>query len=378
MPVISQGKYWYRRSLVGSALPPLIQHQNFIHKLIARFYPNPIHAFRVSCQIQRHALVWTGDNSSNWDHLNDAVQMLLNVSLSGVPFCGSDVGGFLDNTTPELFARWLQFATFTPFFRNHTNLGTINQEPWAFGPRVEAIARRFLQLRYQLLPYLYARFAEARDTGSPIMRPLLWHYQNDPVAVACGDQFLLGRDLLVAPVLRQGAQARSVYLPNDVWYNFWTGERIAGGRHVLAVAPAEIIPLFVRAGGILPMAESRDFVRDAGDDLILLQCWPGATGGQTWYEDDGHTKEAYLTREYELLKFSAEYKKEKLRISVMPEGYDYQGRPELRDIELVVHNVREKPRSVGKKYAYAWDEASQALTIKMKVGRETVSVVVKQ
>lgn len=239
--------------------------------------------------IQRHALVWTGDNSSHWDHLNDAVQMFLNLSLSGVPFCGGDVGGFLENTTPELFIRWFQFATFTPFFRNHTNLGTIAQEPWALGERVEEICRHCLTLRYQLLPYLYGRFAEARDTGAPIMRPLLWHYQNDPVAVACGDQFLLGRDLLVAPVLRQGAVARSVYLPSDVWFNFWTGERLVGGRHVVADAPLDTIPLFVRAGGIVPLGPRQHYVGELPTDAILLHCWPGAAGELAWYEDDGST-----------------------------------------------------------------------------------------
>ncbi|MBN8249038.1 MAG: glycoside hydrolase family 31 protein, partial [Verrucomicrobia bacterium] len=239
--------------------------------------------------IQRHALVWTGDNSSHWDHLNDAVQMLLNLSLSGVPFCGGDVGGFLENTTPELFLRWFQFATFTPFFRNHTNLGTIAQEPWAFGTPVEEICRHYLTLRYQLLPYLYGRFAEARDTGAPIMRPLLWHHQNDPVAVSCGDQFLLGRDLLVAPVLRQGAVARSVYLPNDVWFNFWTGERLAGGRHVVADAPLDTLPLFVRAGGIVPLGPRQHYVGERPTDTVLLHCWPGAAGELAWYEDDGST-----------------------------------------------------------------------------------------
>src|SRR5262249_42588656 len=153
--------------------------------------------------------------------LNDAVQMLLNLGVSGVPFCGSDVGGFLENCSPELFARWFQFAAFTPFFRNHSNLGTTDQEPWSFGRPVEALCRHYLDLRYQLLPLLYALLAEARATGAPIMRPLFWHYQNDPIAAACGDQFLMGRDVLVAPVLRQGAAARSVYLPNDVWFNFW-------------------------------------------------------------------------------------------------------------------------------------------------------------
>lgn len=240
--------------------------------------------------IQRHALVWTGDNSSNWDHLNDAVQMFLNLSLSGVPFCGGDVGGFMDNTTPELFARWFQFATFTPFFRNHSNLGTIDQEPWALGEPVEEICRTYLGLRYQLLPYLYTLFAEARATGAPIMRPLLWHHQNDPVAVACGDQFLLGRNLLVAPVVRQGALARSVYLPNDTWFDFWSGEKLTGGRHVVADAPAETIPLFVRAGTILPLAEPQQYVGEASMDIINLHFWPGGTGELNWYEDDGATQ----------------------------------------------------------------------------------------
>lgn len=239
--------------------------------------------------IQRHALVWTGDNSSNWDHLNDAVQMLLNLSLSGVPFCGADVGGFLENATPELFARWFQFAAFTPFFRNHSNLGTIAQEPWAFGPVVEEICRRYLGLRYQLLPYLYGLFAEARATGAPIMRPVFWHHQNDPVAVGCGDQFLLGPGLMVAPVVRQGAQARSVYLPNDVWYEFWTGERIVGGRHVVAEAPTDLLPLYVRAGTILPLAEPQPFVGGAPDDVISLHVWPHGRGCLEWYEDDGES-----------------------------------------------------------------------------------------
>lgn len=236
---------------------------------------------------QRDALVWTGDNSSCWEHLNDAVQMFLNLGLSGVAHCGGDVGGFLDNTTPELFTRWFQFATFTPFFRNHSNLGTIDQEPWAFGPGVEEICRRYLNLRYQLLPLLYGLFAGARETGAPILRPLLWHYPNDPVAVACGDEFLLGRDLLVAPILRQGATARSVYLPNDVWYDFWTGALVEGGGHHVAAGPPDTIPVYVRGGAILPFGPSRPFIDPTPDDTITLQVWPGAAGELAWYEDDG-------------------------------------------------------------------------------------------
>jgi alpha-glucosidase len=240
--------------------------------------------------IQRHAVVWTGDNSSTWEHLDEAVRMLLNLSVSGVPFCGADVGGFLGNATPELFARWMQFATFTPFFRGHTDIGTRDHEPWAFGSGVEEISRSFLTIRYRLLPLLYALFAEAHRTGSPVMRPLFWRYQNDPVAVACADQFLLGDDLLVAPVLRAGAVARSVYLPNDVWFDFWTGERFEGGDHVLADAPLERIPLFVRAGALIPMGRERQSIGPGDDEgEVQLHVWPGHSGGLQWYEDDGAT-----------------------------------------------------------------------------------------
>src|SRR5207253_2067208 len=111
--------------------------------------------------------------------------------VSGVPFCGADVGGFHDSTTGELLARWTQLGAFTPFFRNHSNIGTMDQEPWAFGPKIEAICRQYIELRYQLLPYLYGLFVQAHRHGTPIMRPLFWQFQNDPVALPIHDQFML-------------------------------------------------------------------------------------------------------------------------------------------------------------------------------------------
>ncbi len=249
---------------------------------------------------QRYAVIWTGDNSSCWEHLADSIQMYLNLGLSGVAFCGGDAGGFLDNATPELLVRWMQFAAFTPFFRNHSNLGTRPQEPWAFGPATEEICRTWIGLRYQFLPYWYGLFAEARITGAPPMRPLLWHYPNDPVAVACGDQFLLGRGVLVAPVTRQGATARAVYLPNEIWYDFWTGNPHVGGRHVIAEAPPDRIPVFIRAGSLLPLADTRPHLDGPGDATITLHVWPGPRGTLEWYEDDGttraHERGEYVTR----------------------------------------------------------------------------------
>lgn len=254
--------------------------------------------------VQRHALVWTGDNDANWEHLADSIQMLLNLSLSGVAFCGADVGGFHDNTTGELLARWTQLASMTPFFRNHSNIRTIDQEPWAFGPRIEAICRRYIELRYQLLPYLYGLFVQAHRHGAPIMRPLLWHYQNDPRAVAASDQFLLGPDLLVAPILRHGATARSVYLPTDTWTDFWTGETIRGGQHILVEAELERLPLFVRSGAILPLVPVQQYVGERTLDTVNLHIWPGPSGHLDWYEDDGlsfeYTRGAFHERRISL------------------------------------------------------------------------------
>ncbi|NBV24732.1 MAG: DUF5110 domain-containing protein [Proteobacteria bacterium] len=239
--------------------------------------------------IQRHAAVWTGDNSSTWEHLTESIPMLLNLSLSGVAFCGADAGGFLDHCTGELLARWTQLAAFTPFFRNHSNIDTHRQEPWAFGPQVEAQCREAITLRYQLLPYLNCLFAEAHHTGAPIMRPLLWHHPNDPKAVACEDQFLLGESLLVAPILRPGATARSVYLPRGLWFDFWGGVMVEGGQHVVAEAVPEHIPVFVRAGAVLPTAAPRQFITSEPDAVVNLHVWPQGRSAFTWQEDDGTT-----------------------------------------------------------------------------------------
>jgi len=239
--------------------------------------------------IQQHAAVWTGDNSSTWEHLAESIPMLLNLSLSGVVFCGADVGGFLDHCTGELLTRWTQLAAFTPFFRNHANIDSRRQEPWAFGPRIESLCRDAIVLRYQMLPHLDCLFAEAHRTGAPIMRPLLWHHPNDPAAVACEDQFLLGESLLVAPILRPGATARSVYLPRGLWFDFWSGGLYEGGQHIVVEAVAEHIPVFVRAGAVISTTAPRQFLTNERDATVNLHVWPHGRSVFTWHEDDGES-----------------------------------------------------------------------------------------
>jgi alpha-glucosidase len=196
------------------------------------------------------------------------------------------VGGFHHNATGELLARWTQLGAFTPFFRNHSDNGTLSQEPWAFGERVESICRRYINLRYQLLAYWTSLFTEAHRRGTPIIRPLFWHYPNDPTAVAASDQFLLGPDLMVAPILKQGATARSVYLPVGTWFDFWTGAELRGGQHVVAEAPLEILPLYARAGAIVPMVPVQPCVGPT-PKKVHLHVWSGTDGQLSWYEDDG-------------------------------------------------------------------------------------------
>ncbi len=239
--------------------------------------------------VQRHAAVWTGDNSSSWEHLAESIPMLLNLSLSGVAFCGADVGGFLDHCTGELLTRWTQLAAFTPFFRNHANVDSRRQEPWSFGPRVEARCRDAITLRYQMLPYLECLFAEAHRTGTPVMRPLLWHHPNDPAAVACDDQFLLGESLLVAPIVRPGATARSVYLPHGLWFDFWSGGLFEGGQHIVAETVAEHIPVFMRAGAVFPTTAPGQFLTGKRDATVNLHVWPHGRSELTWQEDDGES-----------------------------------------------------------------------------------------
>ena len=187
--------------------------------------------------LQRHALQWTGDNSSWWEHLWMSMPQLQNLGLSGIAWAGVDVGGFFGDGNGELLARWTEFGIFQPFCRNHTAMGTVAQEPWAFGEPWETVCRAMLQLRMQLVPYLYTLFEECHRTGAPILRPLLFAYPDDPTTYTADDQFMVGDALLVAPITRPGIEHRHAYLPAGAWAQWWTGEVIEGPAHVLAHAP---------------------------------------------------------------------------------------------------------------------------------------------
>ncbi|MFI5257637.1 MAG: TIM-barrel domain-containing protein [Gemmatimonadales bacterium] len=262
--------------------------------------------------VQRYGgFIWSGDIASRWETLKTHVAVGINTALSGMPYWGTDIGGFYPTKeyTGELFVRWFQFAAFCPLFRSHGRNWHLHL-PWGWdggdgGPdetrnfkvdpaemhnaAVEPICRQYLELRYRLLPYLYTAVRESHDTGMPIMRALWLHHPEDAVAVARGDEYLWGRDLLVAPVVEQGATSRRLYLPRGSWFDFWTEERVNGGREIDRAVELRTTPIFARAGSVIPMAPVRQYVGEPTDDPMTLVVYPGADGESTWYEDDGET-----------------------------------------------------------------------------------------
>jgi alpha-glucosidase len=239
--------------------------------------------------IQRWAALWTGDTQSSWPQLALSLRMLLGLSLSGVPFCGADIGGFHGWCSPELFARWMQLGALYPFARTHSMWLKHRQEPWRFGARVLSIARSALELRMRLLPYLYGLFCEAEATGAPVWRPLFWHHPDDPRAAAIEDQVLVGRDLLIAPVLARGATAREVYLPAGVWTALDDDARYVGPRTVRVAAALERIPIFVRGGSVIATRSPVRHVGEEPEEPLVLEVYPGGDTTTEVVEDDGES-----------------------------------------------------------------------------------------
>lgn len=251
--------------------------------------------------LQRHAMQWMGDNSSWWEHLYMAMPQLMNVGLSGVAHAGVDIGGFFDDTSGELLARFTEFGVFQPFCRNHSAKGTISQEPWAFGEEYEDVCRAMISLRMRLLPYLYTLFEESNRNGAPIMRPLLFEYPEDEATYSADDEFLFGDAMLVAPVTKPGIEHRHVYLPAGTWFHYWTGERLDGNQHILAHAPLGQPAIYLRANTPLPLGPVRMNTKEMKDaPLTYLIHAADGTGQTTLYEDAGegydHESGAYARR----------------------------------------------------------------------------------
>jgi alpha-glucosidase len=290
--------------------------------------------------VQRHAMIWTGDNWSTWEHLEMSLPQLVNLGLSGVPLAGADIGGFFDSCTPELLVRWTQLGALYPFARNNSAEGTPHQEPWAFGEPTTSRCRRAIELRYRLLPYLYTVVEEASRTGWPVLRPLFFEYPDDGRAQVIGDEALVGRDLLIAPVTRPGQAARSVYLPPGRWLDLRDGTVHDAGDVLVRAGLDEDPPLFLRAGAMLPMGPVMRCTDERPIDPLTLHAFPDGAGhaAGTLYEDDGASN-AYRAGGWCRTVFEAHVSGSDLVVRVRrdPAGSFV---PAGRAVEVVLHGPR--------------------------------------
>lgn len=246
--------------------------------------------------MQRNAAAaWSGDTATNFETLKREIPAGLNYSMSGLPYWTTDIGGFLGGDTrdpayQELFVRWFQYGAFCPIFRVHGTRTNNENEIWSYGPRAQSILTLYDRLRYRMLPYIYTLAAKTTFDGYTPMRALAFDFRADRKGSGINDEFMFGPSLLVAPVTDAGASDRLVYLPAGTdWYDFWTGRRIPGGKNILRATPLSIMPLYVRAGSILPLAPASEFTNQDPDAAIELRIFAGADGAFKLYEDDGET-----------------------------------------------------------------------------------------
>jgi alpha-glucosidase/alpha-D-xyloside xylohydrolase len=323
--------------------------------------------------------VWSGDTESSWKTLEAQIAVGLNYSLSIGPYWGSDIGGFYPNNelTGELYVRWHQFAAFCGSFRSHGRTWW-TRLPWGWGssnmgpreynnrntpippddrrnileselnnPAIEPIAKKYSELRYQLLPYTYTLAWEARALGLPLMRAMWLHYPDDPQSRVLGNQYLWGRDLLIAPIYTKGATSRDVYLPKGDWYDWWTSKRIEGGRTITRPIDLETMPIYVRAGSILPVDPLRQYASQPIADPTSLRIYRGASGEFMLYEDDGLSQE-YLSGRGSWIRIQWNDQERRIIIEpAPPEGATNVVRQRIFRVEMLPEGTVVEIRYVG-------------------------------
>jgi len=331
---------------------------------------------------QRYAVTWTGDNSATWDHLKLSVQQIINLGLSGFSYAGADVSGFAGGPSPDLLTRWFEIGAFYPVFRDHSAVNTPRVEPWVDGPEHLAIRRRFVEERYRLMPYLYALADENARVGDPILRPVFYDH---PGALKMGcDQsfaFTLGRDLLIAPPPHPESPARyDICLPPGGWYDYWTGlpagtpSGVAGGDTIQAVPALDRLPVFVRAGAILPRQPLVQSTAETPQGPLRLDIYPGPDCRGTLYADDGHST-AFATGVFFRQAVRCSSGHAGLRIDfAAPEG---SFRPWWREIAVTVHgrSVGAPVSGGGRSINARYDERAKTLAFTIESPRETSIIV---
>ncbi|WP_324025890.1 glycoside hydrolase family 31 protein [Maribacter sp. BPC-D8] len=269
---------------------------------------------------QRYASTWTGDNVATWEHLWIANVQVQRMCLSGYSFVGSDIGGFAEQPDGELFARWIQLGIFHPFCRVHSSGDHGDQEPWSFGSEITDIVRKFINLRYQLLPYLYTMFYKYTKENIPMIQSLVFFDQEDNQTHFRTDEFIFGEKILVCPIQEPNAQGRRMYIPRGEWYDFWTNEHVIGGKEKWVAAEIDMLPIFVKAGAIIPKYPIQQYVGEKKiEELVLEVYYKEGTEASEVYEDsdDGYD---YKKGRYSLSNYKLTGKENSLTIQLFKDG----------------------------------------------------------
>lgn len=292
---------------------------------------------------QRYAATWTGDNSSLWNHYRLTVPTLLSLGLSGYPFVGVDIGGYAGSPAPDLLTRWIELGAFTPMYRNHTAKGTADQEPWVHSAEHEAIRRRYIELRYQLMPYIYTSFEQTATTGTPLMRPIFLEYPEAQAFYGEDREFLFGRDLLVAPKMFEMLDPYNVSLPPGEWYDYWTGAKHQSGQPLKVNPPLDLVPVYVRAGAILPEQPVVQHTGETPAGPLTLRIYPGNDCRGSLYLDDGRTY-AYTRGEYLRVEYSCQPAVDSLSITISAHTGSYK--PWWKQARLEVFGAQKAPKEI--------------------------------
>jgi alpha-glucosidase len=285
---------------------------------------------------QRYAATWTGDNTASWNHMRLSVPQLINLGLSGYAFVGDDIGGFNGSPTPELLTRWMELGVFNPIYRNHAAKGTRDREPWVDGPEQEAIRKKYIETRYRLLPYIYTGMEEASRTGVPLMRPMFMEFPRETTLATNGEEYMFGSGLLVAPKAWPFVEPYEVPLPKGDWFNYWTGEKLSGGQALKVDPPVDTLPVYVRAGTILPQQPVVQNVDETPKGPLEVRVYPGPECRGDLYQDDGNTF-AYQKGDYVRIRFTCEASTEKVSVHISAAQGPYH--PWFKDMQVMVYGA---------------------------------------
>jgi alpha-glucosidase len=306
-----------------------------------------------------------------------SVPSLLNLSMSGYPMVGDDIGGFAGSPTPDLLTRWIELGAFNPLFRDHTEKGSLDQEPWVHGPEHEAIRKKFIETRYKLLPYIYTASEEMSRTGMPLMRPMLLEFPNEPQVSGHGGEFMFGHDLLVAPKLLETLDAYVVGLPRGIWYDFWSGKKIEGGKGVQVSPKLDELPVYVRGGAVVPNQAVIQHTGEIPAGPLVLSIYPDNGCSGSVYSDDGHTFE-YQKGVFAKFSVTCDAKSDfAIHISKTEGSYV----PWFKQLELRIFGVDKRPRAVnidGQAInEWQWSESDNTVSLKAEYNRSGSSIAIQ-